>query len=122
MLTSTGVDVTDEQLSSLRNAALEPTAHRPGEGVIMEREGIEADGAYSILCNYSRRSNRPFRERAEEVVASTSGPTRSRVRTEARRRWLRYRRPDSPPTCSTGIARRRPLSRRLVLRYFELGE
>ena len=75
MLTSTGVDVTDEQLSSLRNAALETRRLiAQAEGVIMEREGIEADGAYSILCNYSRRSNRPFRERAEEVVASTQRP------------------------------------------------
>jgi hypothetical protein len=37
----------------------------------MEREGVEADDAYSMLCDYSRTSNRPFRERAEDVVAST---------------------------------------------------
>jgi anti-anti-sigma factor len=75
MLTSAGVDVTDEQLSSRRNEALGTRRLiAQAEGVIMEREGVEADDAYSMLCDYSRRSNRPFRERAEDVVASTKRP------------------------------------------------
>jgi anti-anti-sigma factor len=72
VLTSAGVDVTDEQLSARRNEALATRrVIAQAEGVIMEREGVEADDAYSMLCDYSRRSNRPFRERAEDVVSST---------------------------------------------------
>ncbi len=72
VLTSAGVDVTDEQLSRRRNEALATRrVIAQAEGVIMEREGVEADDAYSMLCDYSRRSDRPFRERAEDVVAST---------------------------------------------------
>jgi anti-anti-sigma factor len=75
ILAGAGVDVTDEQLSSRRNEAL--TTRRliaQAEGVIMERAGVEADDAYSMLCDYSRTSNRPFREWAEDVVASTQRP------------------------------------------------
>ena len=72
ILARAGVDVTDEQLSSRRNEALATRrVIAQAEGVIMEREGVEADDAYSMLCDYSRRSNRPFRERAEDVVSST---------------------------------------------------
>ena len=72
VLSSVGVDVTDEQLSSRRSEALGTRrVIAQAEGVIMEREGVEADDAYSMLCDYSRRSNQPFRERAEDVVAST---------------------------------------------------
>jgi len=72
ILASAGVDVTDEQLSARRNEALATRrVIAQAEGVIMEREGVEADDAYSMLCDYSRRSNRPFRERAEDVVSST---------------------------------------------------
>jgi hypothetical protein len=72
VLSSVGVDVTDEQLSSRRSEALGTRrVIAQAEGVIMEREGVEADDAYSILCDYSRTSNQPFRERAEDVVAST---------------------------------------------------
>ncbi len=81
VLTSAGVDVTDEQLSSRRNEALATRRLiAQAEGVIMEREGVEADGAYSMLCNYSRTSNRPFRKWAEDVVASTQ---RSRLTAES---------------------------------------
>ena len=64
--------MTDEQLSSRRDEALRTRRMiAQAEGVIMEREGVEADDAYSVLCDYSRRSNRPFRECAEDVVSST---------------------------------------------------
>ena len=72
VLTSAGVDVTDAQLSARRDEALATRRLiAQAEGVIMEREGVEADGAYSVLCDASRRSNRPFRECAEDVVSST---------------------------------------------------
>jgi len=75
ILAGAGVDVTDEQLSSRRNEAL--AARRviaQAEGVIMEREGVEADDAYAMLCDCSRTSNRPFRQWAQDVVASTKRP------------------------------------------------
>ncbi|MGO9964394.1 MAG: anti-sigma factor antagonist [Acidimicrobiales bacterium] len=72
ILACAGVDVTDEQLSRRRNEALAiRRLIAQAEGVIMEREGVGADDAYSLLCDYSRTSNRPFREGAEDVVAST---------------------------------------------------
>jgi hypothetical protein len=77
VLTSAGVDVTDEQLSSRRNEALATRrVIAQAEGVIMERDGVEADEAYSMLCDCSRTSNRPLREWAEDVVASTQRPRR----------------------------------------------
>ena len=77
MLTSAGVDVTDEQLSSRCNEALATRrVIAQAEGVIMERDGVEADEAYSMLCDCSRTSNRPLREWAEDVVASTQRPRR----------------------------------------------
>jgi hypothetical protein len=75
ILTSAGVDVTDEQLSRRRSETL--WARRvlaQAEGVIMERESVETDDAYRMLCDYSRRSNQPFRECAQDVVASTQRP------------------------------------------------
>jgi anti-anti-sigma factor len=72
ILTTAGVDVTDEQLSNRRNELLGTRRLiAQAEGVIMERAGVTADDAFSMLCDYSRRSNRPFRERAADVVAST---------------------------------------------------
>jgi len=67
--------VTDEQLSRRRSETL--WARRvlaQAEGVIMERESVETDDAYRMLCDYSRRSNQPFRECAQDVVASTQRP------------------------------------------------
>ena len=80
VLTSAGVDVTDEQLSSRRHEALRVRRIvAQAEGVIMERGGVNADDAYSLLCDYSRRSNRPLREQAESLVTSTR---RTRLDTE----------------------------------------
>ena len=105
ILAGAGVDVTDEQLSSRRNEAL--TTRRliaQAEGVIMEREGVEADDAYSMLCDYSRTSNRPFREWAEDVVASTQRPRLDAKREPTKPPWLTFRRLNNLPTCSTRIA------------------
>jgi anti-anti-sigma factor len=88
VLTGAGVDVTDGQLSNRRNEVLETRRLiAQAEGVIMEREGVEADAAFSMLCDSSRRSNRPFRERAEDVVASTK---RSQLDPELGQRHSHY--------------------------------
>jgi anti-anti-sigma factor len=77
ILASAAVDVTDEQLAagvgeSLRIRQIIAQA----EGVIMEREGIGEEAAYTVLRDFSQRSNRPLRERARDVVASTQWPLR----------------------------------------------
>jgi len=70
----------------------------------MEREGVEADDAYSMLCDYSRRSNRPFGSGQKTWWPRPSGSGSIPNRTEATPPWLRYRRLSDLPTCSTGIA------------------
>jgi len=40
-------------------------------GVIMERENVLESDAFVILRRFSQKTNRPLRERAEDVVAST---------------------------------------------------
>jgi AmiR/NasT family two-component response regulator len=41
------------------------------EGVIMEREGLSAEDAFTALRNFSRSTNRPLIERATDIVDST---------------------------------------------------
>lgn len=72
ILASAGVAVTEGQVSRQRDESLGARrAIAQAEGVIMEREGVQADDAYSMLCDYSRSSNKPFRKCVQEVVAST---------------------------------------------------
>ncbi|MGA2530767.1 MAG: ANTAR domain-containing protein [Acidimicrobiales bacterium] len=72
ILTTAGVVVTDEELSVRIGEALRlRRVVAQAEGVIMEREGVGADQAYGILCDYSRQSNQPFREHAQHVATST---------------------------------------------------
>jgi anti-anti-sigma factor len=72
ILTSAGVDVSDDQLATrlaeaLRNRQIIAQA----EGVIMEREGISEERAYSALREFSQKSGQRLRERARDVVAAT---------------------------------------------------
>jgi AmiR/NasT family two-component response regulator len=46
----------------------------PAIGIVMEREGISEEGAFTVLRGSSQRSGRPRREHAEGVVASTGAP------------------------------------------------
>jgi anti-anti-sigma factor len=72
LLGTAGVVVTDEQLSTRLGEALRlRRVVAQAEGVIMEREGVGADRAYRILCDFSRQSNQPLREHAQSVAAST---------------------------------------------------
>ena len=75
ILTRAGLAVTDEQLAQRLGESLRiRRVIAQAEGVIMEREGIGADEAYAVLCDYSRLSNRPFRDHARDVTASTFRP------------------------------------------------
>jgi signal transduction protein with GAF and PtsI domain len=72
ILRDAGADVPDDQLSELMQAALESRQIvARAEGVIMEREGISAEDAFTALRNFSRSTNRPLVERAADVVDST---------------------------------------------------
>jgi anti-anti-sigma factor len=75
ILTSAGVDVSDDQLAlrlfeALRMRQIIALA----EGVIMERENVSEERAYSSLREFSQQSGQPLRERAQDVVASTQWP------------------------------------------------
>jgi AmiR/NasT family two-component response regulator len=39
--------------------------------VVMEREGISAEDAYTVLRHFSQSSNQPLLERAGDIVDST---------------------------------------------------
>jgi len=72
VLTSAGAGVNDNELSKRLGEALRlRRVIAQAEGVIMERDGVGADEAYSMICDHSRQSNRPFSERAADVTAST---------------------------------------------------
>jgi anti-anti-sigma factor len=72
ILTKAGMDLTDDEVGArLGEAQQARRTIAQAEGIIMEREGIPADIAYTVLRSYSQRTNRPLHERAKEVVAST---------------------------------------------------
>jgi anti-anti-sigma factor len=60
---------------ALRTREIIAEAH----GVIMERENVLEGDAFAILRRFSQKSNRPLRERAEDVVASTRRPEPERA-------------------------------------------
>ncbi|MHB8220041.1 MAG: ANTAR domain-containing protein [Acidimicrobiales bacterium] len=77
ILTGAASDVTEGlravQLASvrLRRALRTRQVIAQAQGVMMERETITEDGAYDLIRDFSRGTNRPLRERAEDIVAST---------------------------------------------------
>lgn len=75
ILTDAGMDVTDSQLASrLGTAKRNRHVISLAQGVIMERETIGEDLAYTRLREFSQRTNRPLRERAEDVMTSALQP------------------------------------------------
>jgi len=72
ILTVAGLDVSDDELAvRLQQAQRARQTIALAQGAIMEREGIDEDEAYTRLREFSERSWRPLRERAEDVVAGT---------------------------------------------------
>ncbi len=72
ILRHAGVDVSDEQCSERLDEALRSRqVIAQAQGVVMERNGISEEAAYTLLRDFSRRSNRPLRDRAADVVGST---------------------------------------------------
>jgi len=72
ILKDAGVDVSTDQLSGRVRGALDVRRTiAQAEGVVMEREGVSADGAYRSLLDTSRRTAQPVAELAAAVVHST---------------------------------------------------
>jgi hypothetical protein len=80
ILTDAGAGVSDEELAARFQQALRTReVIALAQGVVMEREGVGRDDAYTILRRASQRTDQSLRDRAEDVVASAgqSGPNPS---------------------------------------------
>lgn len=76
ILTEAGLDLTDEQVAQrVTDAQWARLNVALAQGITMEREGIGADAAYTLLREFSQRSGRPLRERAQDIVSSTIRPS-----------------------------------------------
>jgi anti-anti-sigma factor len=72
ILTDAGVDVSDDRRSERFQASLRAReVIAQAQGVIMEREGVTEDEAYTVLRVHSQRTGHSLRGRAEEVIGST---------------------------------------------------
>ncbi len=75
VLTDAGVETTDEQLAlGLTDALRSREVIAQAQGILMKRDGLDADGAHAFLRDFSRKTNRPIRQLAEEMVTFTLGP------------------------------------------------
>lgn len=75
VLTNAGAGVTDEALARrLAEALHSREIISQAQGVLMKRDGVPAEAAYALLRQFSRTSNRPIRDLAEETVALSLGP------------------------------------------------
>jgi len=71
LLTDAGVDVSDDHRSERFQASLRSReAIAQAQGVIMERQGISEERAYTELRTYSQRTGLSLRARAEQITAS----------------------------------------------------
>jgi anti-anti-sigma factor len=72
ILRDAGADVSDDQLSERMQAALDARQIiARAEGVVMDREGISAEDAYTVLRKFSQNTNLPLVQRAADIVDST---------------------------------------------------
>ena len=77
ILTETRADVTGEEQGVRIQAALRVRrAIAQAQGVIMEREGVSQDEAYTVLRLDSQRTGRCLHDHADEIVASSRRPER----------------------------------------------
>jgi anti-anti-sigma factor len=75
ILSEAETDTTDDHLSIRFLGALRAReVIAQAQGVLMERDGLAEDDAYSVLRRYSRQNGRPLQERAEHIVNSTRRP------------------------------------------------
>lgn len=72
LLSDAGMGVTDDQLSDRLSLSLRTRRTiAQAQGVLMEREGIGASAAYTLLRRFSQETNQPLSQRAADVAAST---------------------------------------------------
>jgi len=78
ILTGSGMDLTDEERSArFRDALLTREVIAQAQGVLMERDGVTEDAAYTALRVHSQRTGQPLHRRAQDISASTRRtPTR----------------------------------------------
>jgi hypothetical protein len=75
ILRGTGVDISADQLSGRIGEALRARqVIAQAQGVLMEREGISEEDAYTRLRVSSQRTDGPLLEQAVDVVGSTRRP------------------------------------------------
>jgi anti-anti-sigma factor len=75
ILSEAETHMTDEHLSVRFLGALRAReVIAQAQGVLMEREGLAENDAYSALRRFSRQNGRPLQERAEHIVESTRRP------------------------------------------------
>jgi anti-anti-sigma factor len=71
ILTDSGVGLPDSEMATrLQQALRTREVIALAQGVVMERDGVGQNDAFTILRRASQASDRPLRERAETVVAS----------------------------------------------------
>jgi len=76
LLVSAAMDVSMEDLSRQLQEALQGRdIIAQARGALMQRHGITAEAAYTILRRSSRQDNTPLRRVAEDVMASTQSAT-----------------------------------------------
>lgn len=72
ILRDAGVGAADDHLLRRLGEALRTRqVIAQAQGVVMEREGVSEDEAYTLIRNFSRTTDLPMRERAADVVGST---------------------------------------------------
>ena len=76
LLVSAAMDVSMEDLSrQLQEALKGRDVVAQARGALMERHGVAAEVAYTMLRRSSRQSNTPLRRVAEDVMTSTQAAT-----------------------------------------------
>lgn len=74
LLVSAAMDVSMEDLSrQLQEALKGQDVIAQARGALMERHGVAADAAYTMLRRSSRQSSTPLRRVAEDIMTSTQG-------------------------------------------------
>ncbi len=106
ILTEARADISGEEQGVRIQAALRVRrAIAQAQGVIMERQGVSQDDAYTVLRLDSQRTGRSLRDHAEEIVASSRRAERDPGTGQPRRSpWMNRGRTrsissDGKPTC-----------------------
>jgi anti-anti-sigma factor len=79
ILTEARVDVSaEERAARFQSALLVRQTIAQAQGVLMGRQGISAEDAYTQLRMHSQHTGQPLHERAEEIIAPLRRPPRDR--------------------------------------------